>query len=235
MSDSTGHPGPADVPAGPAPTGGGRSPDDRPPAWRLIAAITVGVVAVVAVIVGSVVARSAVPDGTVDASAPVALGPVPAPGAADPACTALLRALPDELAQLPRRTITGLGALPDASASASPTTPTDLADLEVGAVAAWGQPPVVLRCGVQTPDELTCTAPVQVVDGVTWLPLSDTSDSDPQRGTTYLLADRSVRVALTIPPGVNSGPWQQISSIVAATLPVRPVCVDGVLRPATGE
>ncbi|TKV61428.1 DUF3515 domain-containing protein [Nakamurella flava] len=205
------------------------SADDRPPAWRLIAAIAVGVLAVVAVIVGSVVARSA---SAPDPNAPLALGPVPAPGAADPACVALMRALPDQLAGLDRRTVSGLGALPDVSGSAT-SAPADQADLDVGAVAAWGEPPVVLRCGVQTPTELTCSAPVQVVDGVTWLPL--TNVADPTRGTTYLLADRSVRVALTIPPTANSGPWQQVSSIVAATLPAEPVCTDGVLRAAAGE
>ena len=210
---------------------GPSSVDDRPPAWRLIAAIVVGVVAVAAVIVGSVVVRSNADHAANDPTVPLALGPVPAPGAADPACGDLMRALPDDLAGLSRRTITGLGTLP--AAGSAVVTPSDLADLEVGAVAAWGQPAVVLRCGVQTPTELTCTAPVQEVDGVTWLPLTNATDTD--GSTTYLLADRAVRVALTVPPTVASGPWQQISSIVKQTLPEEPICVDGVLRPATGE
>lgn len=215
----------------PAPRTSSPAPDDRPPAWRLVTAIVVGVVAVVAVIIGSVVVRSHAEDAANDPSAPLALGPVPAPGAADPACVQLMQALPNDLAGLPRRTITGLGALPAAGSTAA--TPSDLADLEVGAVAAWGQPPVVLRCGVQTPTELTCSAPVQEVDGVTWLPLTNATDTT--GSTTYLLADRSVRVALTVPPSVASGPWQQISAIVKQTLPQEPICTDGVLRPAAGE
>lgn len=191
----------------------------------------VGVVAVAVVIVGSIVVRSGADEAANDPTAPLALGPVPAPGAADPACGDLMRALPDDLAGLPRRTVTGLGTLPAPGSMAA--TPSDLADLEVGAVAAWGEPPVVLRCGVQTPTELTCTAPVQEVDGVTWLPLTDAADTS--GSTTYLLADRSVRVALTVPPTVASGPWQQVSTIVKQTLPEEPICTDGVLRPAAGE
>ena len=102
--------------------------------------------------------------------------------------------------------------------------------LQAGAVAAWGDPPVVLRCGIPTPAELTCSAPVQVVDGVTWLPLTG------QGATTYLVVDRSVRVALTVPDTVTStGPWQEISKTVARALPARAICVGGVPIRADGE
>ena len=40
--------------------------------------------------------------------------------------------------------------------------------------------PVILRCGIPTPQELTCAAVIQEVDGVAWLPLVGTG------ATTYL-------------------------------------------------
>ena len=80
---------------------------------------------------------------------------------------------------------------------------------------------MVLRCGLPTPAELTCSAPVQVVGGVTWLPLSG------QGAITYLAVDRAARVALTVPDGASTGPWQELSTIIAATLPARAICANG--------
>ena len=51
-----------------------------------------------------------------------------------------------------------------------------------------------------------------MVNGVTWLPLSGSG------ATTYLAVDRPVRVALTVPDGASTGPWQEMSTIIAATL-----------------
>ena len=96
-------------------------------------------------------------------------------------------------------------------------------------MAAWGEPAVILRCGVPTPQELTCSAAVQVVDGVTWLPLAGDGS------TTYLVVDRAVRVALTVPDGTATGPWQETSKIVARTLPRRAICSGGLPIPAAGE
>jgi hypothetical protein len=68
------------------------------------------------------------------------------------------------------------------------------------------------------------------VDGVAWLPLSGGGD------TSYFVVDRSVRVALTIPDEVTStGPWQDASKLIAATLPARDICASGALQPADGE
>lgn len=60
-------------------------------------------------------------------------------------CEALVAALPEELAGLSRRTVTPAAALG----------------------AAWGDPPVVLSCGVPQ-DTIPPTAPCQVADGVGW-------------------------------------------------------------------
>lgn len=175
----------------------------------MLAAIVVSLVAVVGVIVAANIVSSR-PATSVDD--PLALSAVDAPGATTPACTALTAALPNELGGLPRRTIEHAD------------------DPSLAGVAAWGEPAVVLRCGTPTPAELTCTAAVQEVDGVAWLPLSTGGD------TTYFVVDRSVRVALTVPGEVTStGPWQDASTLIAATLPKRDICVGGVPQPADGE
>lgn len=174
----------------------------------MFAAIAVSVLAVVGVIVAAKIVNSR-PTTTVDD--PLAVSAVEAPGAATPACTALTAAFPAELGGLPRRQIEHGD------------------DPSLTGVAAWGEPAVVLRCGTPTPAELTCTAAVQEVDGVAWLPLSTGGD------TTYFAVDRSVRVALTVPGEVTStGPWQDASTLIAATLPKRDICLGGVPQPADG-
>ncbi len=175
----------------------------------MFAAIAVSLLAVVGVIVASNVVNSR-PTTSVDD--PLALSAVEAPGATTPACAAVTAALPGELGGLPRRQIEHGD------------------DPSLTGVAAWGEPAVVLRCGIPTPAELTCTAAVQEVDGVAWLPLSTGGD------TTYFVVDRSVRVALTVPGEVTStGPWQEASTVIAATLPKRDICLGGVPQPADGE
>ena len=215
MSDST----PAPPPSQPSP------PGDRVPPWRLAAAIALPLIAVVVVVV---LAGRIGSEPATDATAPLALGEVEAPGAATPACAQLMADLPTVLGGLDRRELVGS---PAASGAASDgTRDGGISDLQAGAVAAWGDPPVVLRCGIPTPAELTCSAPVQVVDGVTWLALTG------QGATTYLVVDRSVRVALTVPDTVTStGPWQEISKTVARALPARAICVGGVPIRADGE
>ena len=175
----------------------------------MFAAIAVAVLAVVGVIVAANIVNSQ-PTASVDDPLPVSA--VDSPGATTPACAALTAALPDELDGLPRRRLERGD------------------DPSLTGVAAWGEPAVVLRCGVPTPAELTCTAAVQEVDGVAWLPLSTGGD------TTYFVADRSVRIALTVPEQVTStGPWQEASAVIGATLPKRDICQGGVPLPADGE
>lgn len=175
----------------------------------MIAAIGVAVAAVVVVIVLAAVVNSR-PVGSVDD--PLAVPAAEAPGAGTPACAALAAALPDQLGGLPRRTIEHGD------------------DPSLTGVAAWGEPAVILRCGVPTPIELTCSAAVQEVDGVAWLPLSIGGD------TTYLVVDRAVRVALTVPDSLTStGPWQDAATLVAATLPQRAICENGQPLAADGE
>ncbi len=171
-----------------------------------MAAIALPVTAIIAIVVLAGVVNSR---PVTDVTDPLPVSSVEAPDATSPACTTLLAALPDPLATLPRRELVQGD------------------DPLLTGVAAWGEPAVILRCGTPTPQELTCSAAVQVVDGVTWLPLYGSGV------TTYLAVDRPVRVALTIPDGMSTGPWQDMSKIIGATLAQRPICVDGV--PATPD
>ena len=148
--------------------------------------------------------------GGSDATAPGAGGPlvlpaVPAPAANSAECTALLAALPQRLqsgaTQLDRRPL------------AQPAPP---------GTAAWGVDPIViLRCGVDRPAELTPTAALLEVSGVRWLHLPGADAANPT--STWVAVDRPVYVALTMPDDAGTGPLQDISAAVRATLAARPV------------
>lgn len=139
---------------------------------------------------------------------PVALAPVDAPAASDPRCSTLLAALdgglPSEGTMLPVRPI------------APPVPP---------GVRAWAASPqpVVLRCGLPRPAELTPTSELLEVDGVRFLRLDD-GLPQPQL-VTYVAVDRPVYVALTEPAALSSGPLQQVADVIRAQLPATPVAV----------
>ena len=92
-------------------------------------------------------------------------------------------------------------------------------------VRAWAASPrpVVLRCGLPRPQELTPTSALLVIDGVSWLKLDD-GVPDPVV-VSYVAVDRPVYVVLTTPPSAGSGPLQQVSDVVRTTLPATPVAV----------
>jgi len=173
----------------------------------LVAAIALPVAVIIAVIVLAAVVNS---QPVTEVTDPLAVSAVDAPDAASVACASLMAALPDPLGGLPRRRLTQ-GDEP-----------------LLAGVAGWGEPAVILRCGLPTPQELTCSAPVQVVDGVSWLPLYGAGV------TSYLAVDRPVRIALTVPDGTSTGPWQELSRIIGAMLAQRPICAGGVPVPPDG-
>ncbi|WP_196073104.1 DUF3515 domain-containing protein [Nakamurella alba] len=179
--------------------------------WRPWVAAGAGLLAVVVVIVLAGVVRSAAQDAE-----PVVLAGVEQPGAATAACASVMAALPDQLGDLQRRATLG-----DATAAA-----------------AWGNPAVVLRCGISDPIQMTqtnaqgvqagCEAGLTDISGVSWMQISDVGQS------TYLDVDRTVRIALTLPDGLGSAPIQDISAIVQQTLPRREPCSGGQLLPLDG-
>lgn len=133
---------------------------------------------------------------------PLPLPPVPAPKAGAPQCSEVLSALPGELLiggdHVPRRPL------------AQPAPP--------GAV-AWGDAehdPVVVRCGLEAPAELTPTSQLADISRVEWLDLSEAGT------TSWLAVDRPVYVALTAPGDAGTGPVQDLSAVLARTLPKQP-------------
>ncbi|SEC07694.1 Protein of unknown function [Amycolatopsis tolypomycina] len=132
---------------------------------------------------------------------PLPLVAVPAPAAGAPACTTLLGAVPTEL--------TSNGTALKVRTLASPAPP---------ATVAWGaEDPVVLRCGLDRPPELTPTAQLRLVNKVQWLQV-------PGEGTsTWYVVDREVYAALTVPDSAGTGPLQAVSDAVAAKLAPQPL------------
>ena len=136
---------------------------------------------------------------------PLAVAPIDAPGATGPDCSALLAALPSDLVGLPPRPIAQADELPG--------------------VRAWAAAPrpVVLRCGLPRPAELTPSSGLLEVNGVRWLQLTDGLPQPVQ--VSYIAVDRPVYVALTTPVDVGSGPLQTVSDAVRSALPATPVDV----------
>nr|WP_042183262.1 DUF3515 domain-containing protein [Kibdelosporangium sp. MJ126-NF4]CEL15396.1 hypothetical protein [Kibdelosporangium sp. MJ126-NF4]CTQ92201.1 hypothetical protein [Kibdelosporangium sp. MJ126-NF4] len=133
---------------------------------------------------------------------PVALVPVPAPAATSADCAALVQKLPQSL-----------------SSNSAPLTKATLAEPAPPASAAWSDQrsdPVVLRCGLDKPAELTPTSQLGVVNGVSWLEIPSGDSS------TWYLADRTVYVAMTVPHSAGTGPLQEISDLITKTLAKKP-------------
>ena len=130
---------------------------------------------------------------------PLALAGVDAPGAADPACTNLIDALP---AKLPSKGAE-LARLP----LAEPAPP---------ASAAWAGDkgePVVLRCGLPKPADLQPTAKLRLISEVNWLPVEG------EGAMTWYTVDRPVYIALTIPDDAGTGVVQEMSETIAKAVP----------------
>ena len=81
---------------------------------------------------------------------------------------------------------------------------------------AWGEPPVVLVCGVDRPAGFTATASLIQINGVQWY--VDTSDPDT---VVWTAVDRPVYVRVDVPASVDSAPVTLLSGVLAAALPAR--------------
>ena len=85
---------------------------------------------------------------------------------------------------------------------------------------AWGDPAVVLRCGVARPALLVpgSSAEVPAIDGLAWL------IEDGKKAIVYTLVDRSVYVEVTLPAGTDpSSIMPVLSDAIGKALPT-PVC-----------
>lgn len=190
-----------------------QAPSGQPPASapsRLIItlvivaiALTLGVVAV-----GFVVASNLRDEANVPQTGPLAVAAAPAPGASGRYCSELMPKLPIDLDEQPLR---------------------ELIAGEPG-VAAWGDPAIVLRCGLPNPVELTCSAQLTRFTGadgtaVEWLRIAEGSS------VTFLAVDRPVRIAVTVPDAVGISPVQQLSDLIGGVLPAQAVCTASGLSP----
>jgi hypothetical protein len=170
---------------------------DGPPRAVLIAALVVAIGAI-----GVVLAIAATRQSRL---APVAIPAAPAPQAQDPACRALLQALPQRIGDYQR-------------APAMPPVPDGAAAWRAGHDGA----PVVLRCGLDRPADFVVGSPIQVVDRVQWFQVRQDDLS------TWYTVDRPVYLALTLPPGSGPTPIQELSDLIDHTMPAVPI------RPAHG-
>ena len=76
--------------------------------------------------------------------------------------------------------------------------------------AAWGDPPIVLRCGVARPAALTATSFCLQVSGVGWLPTVDGKEDDmthPPDGTAvFTTIGRSPIIEVSVPSAYSPQP-----------------------------
>lgn len=83
---------------------------------------------------------------------------------------------------------------------------------------AWGDPPIVLVCGVDRPAGLTATTGLIQINGVQWF--VDTSRSD---RIVWTAVDRPVYVQVTVSGDTDSAPVTALSTVLGAALPGQPV------------
>ncbi|WP_101949224.1 DUF3515 domain-containing protein [Mycobacterium sp. 3519A] len=128
----------------------------------------------------------------------VPIPPVPAPQADSAECKTLLAALPQQLGDYHRAPVV------------QPAPP---------GTAAWtsGDEPVILRCGLDRPAEFVVGSALQVVDEVQWFQLTGEGRS------TWLAVDRAVYIALTLPQGSGPTPIQEVSDVIAKSLPAKQI------------
>jgi hypothetical protein len=85
-------------------------------------------------------------------------------------------------------------------------------------VLAWGDPPVILRCGVARPKDLHAGSGAEFFalgppDGPFW----DVTSSN--EGEVYTTVDRPVYISVSVPARYASGPMPALSRAIAKALP----------------
>jgi Protein of unknown function (DUF3515) len=165
---------------------------DGPPRALLITAVVVAAGVIIGVLVVAVLRQS--PPG----QQTVAIASVPAPKADSAECRTLLGAVPNQLGDYRR------------APAAEPAPPGSAAWTAAGE-------PVIMRCGLDRPEEFVVGSPIQVVDAVQWFELAD------QGRSTWFAVDRPVYIALTLPQGSGPTPIQEISDVIAKSLPAKAI------------
>ena len=81
---------------------------------------------------------------------------------------------------------------------------------------AWGDPPIVLRCGVPPPAGFVAGAGLIQINDVQWY--VDTSD---RSATVWTTVDRPVGVEVRVPASLDSASVTELTGVIAKTLPFR--------------
>ncbi|RMI35515.1 DUF3515 domain-containing protein [Nocardia stercoris] len=164
----------------------------------LATAIALPVMLIVGVLVMAVLARQH------PGREPLALGSAPAPQADSANCHTLLPLLPDSLGSYTR---------------------SELAQPAPAAAAAWqqadGGEAIVLRCGLERPQEFTKAAGLQVIDTVNWFQVRD-PNTGANAGTWYVV-DRGTYIAVTLPDSAGPTALQTVSDLITKNLPAQPM------------
>jgi hypothetical protein len=113
---------------------------------------------------------------------------------AEASCPALMSTLPLELAGEPSRRVQS----------------------DTPYAYAWGEPPIVLVCGVDRPAGFVVGVSAIQINGVQWY--VDTSDPE---STVWTTVDRPVYVRITLPAEVDSAPVTALTPQIAEALPYR--------------
>jgi len=115
----------------------------------------------------------------------------------DSVCTDLLAALPEVVDDAVQRDV----------------SPADLP------AAAWGQPVIVLRCGVPMPAAYEPDAQLFDINGLGWLPV------EAEGGTVFTSVDRDIRVEVAIPDDYDppAEVLADLSQVLLDHLPERPL------------
>ena len=108
--------------------------------------------------------------------------------------------------------------------AALPQTFEGYGDKEVsGTQATWRSTtegdPVIVRCGVSRPSELSPTSNLQVVNPVQWF----ITDSIEGSGQAFVCVDHRPYVALWVPVNAGNGPITDVSATIERTLPRGPL------------
>lgn len=127
------------------------------------------------------------------------------PADARPLCDALLDTVPGRVAGAEPRIIEP----PEASATAT----------------AWGDPPIVVRCGVPEPAALERSSPCTEIDGVGWFAEADEAADPPRHVFTTI--GRATFVEVTVPASYEpaSAPLVDLAEAVKEAIPEREPCV----------
>lgn len=173
------------------------SDSDGPPRAVLITALALAVA-----VIGGILVFAATRESS---RQPIALPALSAPQAANPACQALISALPQRLGDFERAAV----------AQPAPEGATAWVSRAQGE-------PVVMRCGLKRPDEFVVGSPIQGVDRVLWFEIAKQPGDDAGSSTWYTV-DRPVYVALTLPTRSGPEPIQELSAVIDRTIAATPI------------